>query len=145
MPHLLKKFVFVTTDEIADEMNNGQLLGFKDARIIMQYITDARIQKSRAKKTDTVMHEFHLHRADASVIALAQEVNGFLATEDRQIEKICLITQTKVTNTAALLYHLWKHKEFSNEQTLLLLDLLTRNGYNKEICLKLKEKVIGGT
>jgi len=83
-----------------------------------------------------------MRATDASVIALAKEASAFLATEDQQMEKVCLITQTKITNTALLVYYLWKKKEFDNEHALLLLDLLIRSGYNKEICLDMKERIV---
>jgi len=140
--HLLKIFKLAASEEIYDEIREGEELGFRDAKILMQFFDNKKIEIFKTKKTQNFIKEFNIKKTDASVISLAQEMDCFLATEDRQIEKICLITQTKITNTALLIYLLWKRNEFSNEQTLLLLDLLIRNGYNKEICLKIKEKVI---
>ncbi|MBI2107788.1 hypothetical protein HYT54_01560 [Candidatus Woesearchaeota archaeon] len=142
IPHLLKKFKLVASEEVYAEIKEGEQIGFKDAKILMQFFNDKKIEALRTKKTQNLIRDFNIKETDASVISLAQELECFLATEDRQIEKICLITQTKVTNTALLIYFLWKKKEFSDEQTLLLLDLLVRNGYNKDICLKIKEKII---
>jgi|SRR3989338_84984 len=142
IPHLLKIFKLAASEEIYDEIREGEELGFRDAKILMQFFDNKKIEIFKTKKTQNFIKEFNIKKTDASVISLAQEMDCFLATEDRQIEKICLITQTKITNTALLIYLLWKRNEFSNEQTLLLLDLLIRNGYNKEICLKIKEKVI---
>ena len=142
IPHLLKYFKLTTSKEILEEIKEGEQIGFRDAKILMGYFKQAKISVVQTKKTQNIVKEFKIKKADASVISLAQELNCFLSTEDRQIEKICLITQTKITNTALLLYFLWKKNEFSNNQIFLLLDLLIRNGYNKEICLKIKEKII---
>ena len=142
--HLLKHFAFVTTPEIFEEIKIGEEIGFKDARIMMHYFETGKVKIIIAKKTEKIAKEFRIKTTDASVIALAQELGCFLATEDKQIEKICLLLQTKITNTAVLLHYLWQKDEFSDAQTFLLLDLLGRNGYNKETCLKIKEKIIGG-
>lgn len=144
IPHLLNNFKLTASKEIFEEIKEGEQIGYKDAKIIMQYFDDRKIEVVKAKKTQSIVKEFDIKPADASVISLAQEVDCFLATEDRQIEKICLITQTKITNTALLIYFLWKRNELSDERTFLLLDLIVRNGYNKEICLKIKEKIIKG-
>ena len=144
IPYLLKYFKLITSKEILEEIKEGEQIGFRDAEILMEYLNQAKIGIFQTKKTKNIIKEFKIKQADASVISLAQELDCFLATEDRQIEKICLITQTKITNTAILIFHLWKKSEFSDEQTFLLLDLLVRNGYNKEVCLKIKEKIIQG-
>ena len=142
--HLLKHFSFVTSPEIFSEIKEGEEIGFKDARIMMHYFEAGKISLLTSKKAGKISKEFKIKITDASVIALAQELGFFLATEDRQIEKICLIMQTKVTNTAVLLHYLRQKKEFPDAQIFLLLDLLVRNGYNKEICLKIREKIIKG-
>lgn len=144
IPLLLNTFKLITSKEVHEELKEGEEIGYKDAKLIMQYITDTRIEVFKAKKTKEIAKEYNIKTADASVIALAKELNCFMATEDKQIEKICLITQTKATNTAILIYFLWQKKKLSNDQTFLLLDLLVRNGYNKEACLKIKEKLIKG-
>lgn len=137
-------FKLAASEEIYDEIKGGEEVGFRDAKILMHFFNEKKIEILKTKKTPGLVKEFSIKKTDASVISLAQELNCFLATEDRQIEKICLVTQTKITNTALLIYLLWKKNEFSNEQTLLLFDLLIRNGYNREICLKIKEKVMQG-
>ncbi len=144
IPHLLKEFKLVTSEEIQQEIKEGEQIGFKDARIINQYIIDKRIKVVKARNTNTIIKSFKIKETDASVIALTQELKGFLATEDKQIEKICLANQIKVVNSVILVYYLWKNKEFSKEQAFLLLDLLAKNGYNRESCLKIKEKIIVG-
>ncbi len=101
--HLLKHFSFVTTKEIYTEIKEGEDIGFKDARIMMHYFEARKVAVIEAKKTAQIVKEFKIKNTDASVIALAQELDCFLATEDRQIEKICLLTQTKITNTAVWL------------------------------------------
>lgn len=144
IPHLLKTFKLVASEEVYAEIKEGEQIGFKDAKILMQFFNDKKIEILKTKKTRNLIKCFNIKEMDASVISLAQELDCFVATEDRQIEKICLITQIKVTNTALLVYFLWKKKEFGNEQVLLLLDLLARNGYNKEVCLKITEKIVKG-
>lgn len=142
--HLLRHFIFITTPDIVKEIKQGEEIGFKDARIIKHFLEAGKIQVIKPKKTETIVKEFKIKNADASVIALAQELGEFLATEDRQMEKIGLLMQVKITNTAILLHYLWQKKEFSDVQTFLLLDLLIRNGYNRETCLKIKERIIKG-
>lgn len=144
IPCLLRNFKLITSKEILKEIKEGEQIGFKDAKIMMQYLDEAKIEVINAKQTQRIIKEFNIKEADASVISLAKELNCFLATEDRQIEKISLITQAKVTNTALLVYFLWQKKEFKDKQALLLLDLLIRNGYNKDVCLKIKEKIFQG-
>ena len=144
IPKLLKNFKLITSEEVYEEIKEGEEIGFKDARIIKQYFEENKIEIIKAKKTDVIEKEFKIKKTDASIISLAQELNCYLATEDKQIEKICLITNAKITNTALLIYFLFQKKEFTNKQSFLLLDLLMRNGYNKEICLKIKEKIIQG-
>jgi len=142
LPRLLKYFQLMTTEEVKSEVNEGQDIGYKDARIIKEYISEMKIRVEKVKGTNMIIREFGMRATDASVIALAKEASAFLATEDQQMEKVCLITQTKITNTALLVYYLWKKKEFDNEHALLLLDLLIRSGYNKEICLDMKERIV---
>ncbi len=144
IPYLLKNFRLITSEEIFNEIKEGKEIGFKDAQIIMQYLDDEKINIIKAKKTKNVEAEFSIKKTDASIISLAQELDCFLATEDRQIEKICLIMQIKIMNTALLIYFLWQNNQFNDNQAFLLLDLLIKNGYNKEICLKIKEKIIQG-
>lgn len=144
IPKLLKSFKLITTEEILQEIREGEELGFKDARIINQYIKDNKIEIKKTKNINLIAKNFKVKEADASVITLAQETNGYLATEDAQIEKICLAIQVNILNSAILTYYLWENKELSDEQAFLLLDLLVKNGYKKEICLKIKEKIIGG-
>jgi predicted nucleic acid-binding protein len=140
-PRLLRYFTIETTEEIQKEVNEGKDIGYKDAQIIKQYIDDNDIH-IRKTKCNEIAKEFGLKNADASVIALAEELSCPIATEDRQLEKVCLIRGTKVTNAAVLLYYLWCKKEFSNEQAYLLLDLLVRSGYNKEICFDIKRRIM---
>lgn len=144
IPILLKKFKIITSEQIYQEIVSGDEAGFKDANILLRYVSDRKIDVIKTKRTQSIVNDFKIKEADASVVALAQEENCFLATEDRQIEKICLLTQTKITNTALLIFWLWQNKIFDDEQVFLLIDLLIRNGYNKEISLKIKEKILGG-
>ncbi|MBI2565174.1 hypothetical protein HYV79_04280 [Candidatus Woesearchaeota archaeon] len=144
LPHLLKHLKLITSKEIYQEVLDGDELRYKDAKIIMQYFENKKIKIIKAKQTKKIAKEFKISENDASVISLAHEQNCFLASEDRQIERICLITQTHITNSALLLYLLWKKNEFNADQSFLLLDLLMKNGYNKEICLKIKEKIMKG-
>jgi len=144
VPHLLKYFKLITSKEIFEEIKEGEQIGFRDAKLLNQYFDDKKISILKPERTQSIAKEFNIKFADASVISLAQESKCFLATEDKQIEKICLITQTKMANTASLIYFLWKKGEFSTNRTILLLDLLVRNGYNKEITLMIKEKVMRG-
>ncbi len=141
-PHIFKYFNAITSKEIYDEVMEGYDFGYKDSFIIKGYILDDKIKVVSTKSTSKISGEFGIKNADASIIALAQERGCFLATEDRQIEKICLATSVNVLNTAILIYLLWKKGEFESEQAHLLLDLLVMGGYNKEISLKIKEKII---
>ncbi len=143
-PHLLKEFKLITSEEIMEEFEEGEQIGYKDAKMIVSYFKQGKIEVTKARTTQRIMKEFNIKNPDASIVSLAQELNCFLATEDRQIEKICLIMQIKITNAALLIYLLWLKGEFKDKQAFLLLDLLIRNGYNKEICLKIKEKIIQG-
>ena len=142
IPKLIKEFRLITTPEIYNELKEGEQIGYKDAKIIIQYIGEDKISMLNAKNTKEIAKQFGIKEIDASTIALAQEQNGLLATEDRQIEKICLITQTKITNTVVLIYYLWKKRRLNYEQALLLLELLVKQGYNKEACIKIKGKII---
>lgn len=144
IPLLLKNFKLITSEEIFKEIKEGEQLGYKDAKIVMQYLNGKKIEVVKTKKTKNIAKEFNIKNIDASVISLAQELKCFLATEDRQIEKICLATQTNIINTALLIYLIWKNNEISDERAFLLLELLIRNGYNKDICLQIKEKIIKG-
>ena len=141
---LLKSFKLATSEEIFEEIKEGEELDYKDARLLMHYFKEKRIDVIKAKRTKDMAKEFSIKEADASIIALAKELACFVATEDRQIEKICLLLQINVVNSALLVYLLWQKKEFSDEQAYMLIDLLARNGYNKEICLKIKEKMMQG-
>lgn len=144
VPYLLKNFELVASQEIFEEIKEGGQLGFKDAKLILQYFDDKKVKVIKPKKTHEIAKEFSIKETDASVIALAKELDCFVATEDKQIEKICLLLQTRVTNSALLIYLLWQKKEFDDSLAFLLLDLLVRYGYNKEICLKMKEKIMRG-
>ncbi|MBI2136021.1 hypothetical protein HYU06_03050 [Candidatus Woesearchaeota archaeon] len=144
LPHLLRRFKIITTYKIYQEVKDGIDIGYRDAQILMQYFEDKKIEIFKAESTLKICNNFNIKETDASIIALAQEKNCFLASEDKQIEKICLITQTSITNTAILIYLLWQKNDFNDERVFLLLDLLLKNGYNKEICLKIKEKIIRG-
>lgn len=141
---LLKNFKLATSEEIYEEIKEGEELDYKDARLLMHYLKEKKIEVLKAKKTKDIAKQFNIKNADASIIALTKELACFLATEDRQIEKICLLLGINVINSALLIYLLWQKKEFSGEQACLLIDLLLKNGYNKEICLKIKEKIIQG-
>ncbi len=142
IPKLLKYFEIIASPEIYSEMKEGAELGYKDAKMIAQYLEEGKIKIVNTSTSKEISRDFSIKEIDASVIALAQEKKGVVATEDRQIEKICLMTGTSVINTAVLIYILWKEQEFSAEQAHLLLELLLRQGYNKEICLKIKEKIM---
>lgn len=144
LQHLLKQWKMFTSEEIYAEIKDGEHIGYRDAQLLMHYFDDHKIEVRKAKKTKEFVKNFRLKEPDASVIALAQEYGGFLATEDRQIEKVCLLTQTNVINTAVLLYFLWQRKEFDNARVFLLLDLLVKQGYNKAICLNIKERILRG-
>ncbi|MBI4450370.1 hypothetical protein HY642_00210 [Candidatus Woesearchaeota archaeon] len=139
LPHLLKHNKIITTKEVLEELHKGDDIGYKDARIILQYINDKKIQVRDAGQKESISKEFGIAGADASVIALAEQTDGFLATEDRQIEKIGMVRGIRITNSAVLVYGLWKQGEFGDAQARLLLDLLARSGYNKETCMKLRE------
>jgi len=141
---LLKSFKLATSEEILEEIKEGEELDYKDAGLLMHYLKDKKIEIVKAKKAKDIAKEFNIKEADASIIALGKELGCFVATEDRQIEKICLLLQINVVNSALLVYLLWQKKEFSDEQAYMLIDLLARNGYNKEICLKIKEKIMQG-
>lgn len=141
-PKLLKRFKLITTKEIINEIKEGVDIGYKDAQIITQYLDDNKIEVIEVKTTKDIAKQFKIKETDASVIALSVEQEALLATEDKQIEKICLLLEAKITNTAVLIYYLWKNGDIATEQVLLLLDLLVREGYNKEIYLAIKEKII---
>ncbi|MBI2139429.1 PIN domain-containing protein [Candidatus Woesearchaeota archaeon] len=140
-PSLLKRFKAITTPEIAQEVREGKEIGYKDARIVADYLDRGQIEIQKAKGINEVIKEFSLHPADASVVALAHESGCSLATEDRQIERVCLIGQIGVTNTPLLIHSLWKKKVFAGDQALLLLDLLLRMGYNKSIIQLVKGNI----
>ncbi|MBI2148844.1 hypothetical protein HYU23_04135 [Candidatus Woesearchaeota archaeon] len=142
IPKLIKKFKLITSKEIINEIKEGVDIGYSDARAINIYLEDNKIVCVEAKNTKEISKQFNIKETDASIIALAEEQEGLLATEDKQIEKICLIRQINITNTAVLIYYLWKNNELEFEQAFLLLDLIIRQGYNKEICIKIKEKIM---
>ena len=142
IPKILQHFRVITSPEIEKEMKQGAELGYKDATMIAQFIAEQKIKVVDTRTSREMAKNFNLKEVDASVVALAQERSAIAATEDKQIEKICIATATPVVNTAVLLYTLWKEQELKSEQAYVLLDLLLRQGYNKEICLKIKEKIM---
>lgn len=144
MSYLLNHFKLITSEEIANEIKEGVEIGYRDAKILSQYLDEEKIKVIKVKETERIVKEFNIKKTDASIISLAQKLDCLLATEDRQIERISLLNGVKITNTCLLIYFLWINDEITDLQIHLLLDLLIRNGYNKEICLKIKEKVIGG-
>ncbi len=141
---VVEQFEVITTKEIYDEIFEGIEIGYRDARIVMQFIEDKKIKIITAKNTEKIEHEFKIKKEDASVIALAQEKESFLATEDRQIEKICIAMGIPIINAAAMVFLFWNRKKYTNTQAILLLDLLIKTGYNRQICVQIMEKILAG-
>ncbi len=142
IPKLLRHFKIIASPEIHLEMKTGAEMGYRDAQLLLRYFEEEKIRIVTTRKTKEISQDFNITKIDASVVALAQERNGIAATEDRQIEKICLATGTPVVNAAVLIYSLWKEQEVNTEQSKILLELLLRQGYNKEICLKMRERIM---
>ena len=75
-------------------------------------------------------------------MALAVEKSCLLATEDSTLQSIAESVGVSITNTATLLYYIYKENHMAKQQCIMLLDLLGQYGYNKEIILEIKEEML---
>lgn len=132
-------FNLITTDDIKKEIDEGAKEGYRDAHIRISLIQEGKIRIQKAESVNEIIKEYQLDKADASILSLAQETCHILATEDRQIRHISKLLKIRNTNTAALIYLLYKKKKLSKQQSFTLLDLLDKWNYNKETILKIKQ------
>lgn len=137
----LEKIALITTKEIEQEINKGVEAGYRDAFIRRDMIKQKRISVEEVKDI-ALKEKYQLGEADRSVIALAKKERCFLATEDEQIRKIARIEGVQVTNTATLIYYLYRKNNFEKKQALELLSLLSKWGYRKESIFIIKEKLM---
>lgn len=143
LPKLLEIGVdLLTTSEISEEIRKGAEKGYKDARIIGESIKNTDIKETGVKKKEGTAKNTSLKGADASIMALAVEKSCLLATEDSTLQGVAESVGVSITNTATLLYHIYKEKQIAKKQCIMLLNLLGQYGYNKEIILEIKEKII---
>lgn len=141
----LSKFLqLITTVGIAEETNKGVEIGYRDAFIRQEMIKDGKIKIIKPNNADKIKKDYKLKEADAGIIALAFENDCLLATEDNVLQNTAKLLNIKITNTAALLYTFYTKGEISKDQCITIMDLLEHYGYNKEITLKMKEKLIRG-
>lgn len=143
LPKLLEIGVeLLTTSEVSEEIKKGAEKGYKDARIIEEFIKNKDIKETSVKKKEGTAKNANLKGADASIMALAVEKSCLLATEDSTLQNIAESVGVSITNTATLLYHIYKENHMAKQQCIMLLDLLGQYGYNKEIILEIKEEII---
>ena len=141
LPKLLEIGVeLLTTSEISEEIKKGAEKGYKDARIISEFIKNEEIKEIGVKAKES--KDIGLRGADASIVALALEKSCLLASEDTALQNTAKSLGASITNTAALLHHIYKERQISKQQCVMLLDLLEQYGYNKEIALKMKEEIL---
>lgn len=136
---LADTFNLITTDDIKKEIYEGAKEGYRDAHIRISLIQEGKIQIQKAESINEIIKEYQLNKADASILSLAQETGHILATEDRQIRHISKLLKIRNTNTAVLIHVLYKKKKLSKQQSFMLLDLLDKWNYNKEMILKIKQ------
>src|SRR3989338_2712916 len=77
---LKKRFSFITTEQVFQEVQRGQEIGFGDAAIIRSYFDDGTIRISKTSHVDQVISEYRIKETDASIISLALEDKGILCT-----------------------------------------------------------------
>ena len=143
LPKLLEIGVeLLTTSEISEEIKKGAEKGYKDARIIWGFIRNKEIKEIGVKAKESAVKGVGLRGADASIVALALEKSCLLASEDTALQNTAKSLGAGITNTAALLHHIYKEKQMPKRQCVMLLDLLEQYGYNKEITLKMKEEIL---
>ena len=132
-------FNLITTEDIKKEIEEGVKEGYRDAHIRMGFIQEGMIKIQKPGSLSQIMKEYELHKADASILALAKETDYILATEDRQIKYLSKLLKIKNTNASILIHFLYKKKKLSKQQSFTLLDLLEKWSYNKEMILKIKQ------
>ena len=143
LPKLLEiRVELLTTSEVAEEIKKGAEKGYKDARIIGEFIRNKEIKEISLKTKESIVKGIKFMDADASIVALALEKSCLLATEDATLQNTAKSLGASITNTAAVLHHIYKEKRISKQQCIMLLDLLEQYGYNKEIALKMKEEIL---
>lgn len=139
---LAMRVELLTTAEISEEIRKSAEKGYKDARIIEDLIRSKKVMETRIKTKESVKRDSSLKDADASIVALAAERNCLLATEDSTLQNVAKSLGISVTNTAILLYYIYKEGQMAKLQCAMLLDLLEQHGYNKEITLKIREEML---
>ena len=145
LPKLLEIGVeLLMTPEISEEIRKGAGKGYKDARIIEEFIRNKDIKEIGARTKKSIVRGINLKDADASILTLALEKSCLLATEDTTLQNTAKSLGVSITNTATLPYYIYTERQMQKHQCLMLLDLLEQYGYNKEITLKMKEEILKG-
>ena len=132
----------IITKEIASEIAEGVEKGYKDAFIIEELIKNRKIKVKSTTTKERMKRDYNLKDADASVVALAMENDCLLATEDGTLQNLAKSLGLKITNTATLLDYAYGKGQLLKKQCLMLLELLAHYGYNKELILKVKERIL---
>ena len=135
----LINFVFKLTDDIIvpeqihKETLRGKERGYRDAFYREELVKEGRIRVIEVKKAKItrVMKESGMrNEADASVITLALDKNGFVFTEDPPIFNCCLLYGINSAKTSNLIVFLVEQNLLERKRAREILRMLEIRGYN---------------
>ena len=137
----LIKFVFEVTNDILipgqihKETIRGKEKGYRDAFYREELVKEGRVRVVKVKKekiTEIMKESGMRNEADASVIALALDKNGFVFTEDPHIFNCCLLYGINSAKTSNLIVFLVEQNLLEKERALEILRMLGIRGYDSD-------------
>ena len=146
--NLLKnQFSVIYLSEIvySETVSDGIKMQKEDASTIKKFIESEEIisiKKAETEKINDIIKKHHIHKGEASIIALAKELKiEHCLTNEIKVRKIIKAEGLKVIGTLGIILKAFKINDIDNRQTLNLLDTIHNNSEEYRIHPKLIEKI----
>ena len=128
-----------------ETVSDGIRLQKEDAFVIKKYIESEhiiKIKKVSQKEINDMIKKHHIHKGEASIIALAKELKiAYCLTNEIKVRKIIKAEGLKAIGTLGILLRAYKMNTIDKNELLTLLDVIHKNAIEYRIHPKLIEKV----
>lgn len=134
-------YIIIPREVYNETIIQGLKLGYLDAKKINEYIISNKIIIKDVKK----LIDLKINKGEREAISLYLEINAnFLFTDDKKAINCCKLKNINYVTTPEIIYKLYLLKKISKKNTLMALNIISKEGfYKSEIILNYYKLIVG--
>lgn len=137
--------IFLSEIVYSETVSEGIRLQKEDAYTIKKFIESEEIitiRKAELEDVNDLIKKHHIHKGEASIIALAKEKKiEYCLTNEIKVRKVIKAEGLKVIGTLGIILRAYKMKKIDKNESLTLLENIQMNSIEYRIHPKLIEKI----